>query len=249
MSLLGIDVRFLTAFGDDDYARRIEASCAGLGIDVSNARKVAGARTGTYLYLEGPDGDMALAVNDMAICEQITPQYLSRNLTILNNAQVVVVDANIPEESIRYLCEHCTSPIFCDPVSVAKAGKVKPYIGMMNTLKPNRMEAELIAGIKINNEEDLKKAAEIMLEETEHMIRSTRNLFYALAVHGKMKNEGVDTAALTFALTVHSLIDYQLDKMTAGKAEQLRDSDTLYTKELMEFVRWFSVQVGGEEHE
>ncbi len=92
-------------------------------------------------------------------------------------------------------------------------------------------------------------AAEIMLEETEHMIRSTRNLFYALAVHGKMKNEGVDTAALTFALTVHSLIDYQLDKMTAGKAEQLRDSDTLYTKELMEFVRWFSVQVGGEEHE
>lgn len=92
-------------------------------------------------------------------------------------------------------------------------------------------------------------AAEIMLEETEHMIRSTRNLFYALAVHGKMKNEGVDTAALTFALTVHSLIDYQLDKMTAGKAEQLRDSDNLYTKELMEFVRWFSVQVGGEEHE
>ena len=92
-------------------------------------------------------------------------------------------------------------------------------------------------------------AAEIMLEETEHMIRSTRNLFYALAVHGKMKNEGVDTAALTFALTVHSLIDYQLDKMTAWKAEQLRDSDNLYTKELMEFVRWFSVQVGGEEHE
>ena len=92
-------------------------------------------------------------------------------------------------------------------------------------------------------------AAEIMLEETEHMIRSTRNLFYALAVHGKMKNEGVDTAALTFALTVHSLIDYQLDKMTAGKAEQLRDSDNLYTKELMEFVRWFSGQVGGEEHE
>ena len=170
MSLLGIDVRFLTAFGDDDYARRIEASCAGLGIDVSNARKVAGARTGTYLYLEGPDGDMALAVNDMAICEQITPQYLSRNLTILNNAQVVVVDANIPEESIRYLCEHCTSPIFCDPVSVAKAGKVKPYIGMMNTLKPNRMEAELIAGIKINNEEDLKKAAEIMLDTGLHRV-------------------------------------------------------------------------------
>ena len=92
-------------------------------------------------------------------------------------------------------------------------------------------------------------AAEIMLEETEHMIRSTRNLFYALAVHGKMKKEGVDTAALTFALTVHSLIDYRMDKMTAGKVKQFGDSDHLYTKELMEFIRWFSAQVGGEEHE
>ena len=81
------------------------------------------------------------------------------------------------------------------------------------------------------------------------MIRSTRNLFYALAVHGKMKKEGIDTAALTFALTVHSLIDYRMDKMTAGKVKQFGDSDHLYTKELMEFIRWFSAQVGGEEHE
>ena len=89
-------------------------------------------------------------------------------------------------------------------------------------------------------------AAEIMLEETEHMIRSIRNLFYALAVHGKMKSEGVDTAAMTFALTVHSLIDYRMDKMTAGKAEQFGDGESPYTKELTEFIRWFSVQVGGE---
>ena len=92
-------------------------------------------------------------------------------------------------------------------------------------------------------------AAEIMLEETEHMIRSTRNLFYALAVHGNMRNEGVDTAATTFALTVHSLIDYRLDKMTAGRAEQFGDGDNQYTKELTEFIRWFSTQVGGESHE
>ena len=92
-------------------------------------------------------------------------------------------------------------------------------------------------------------AAEIMLEETEHMIRSTRNLFYALAVHGKMRNEGIDTSAMTFALTVHSLIDYRLDKMTAGKAEQFGDGESPYTKELTEFIRWFSIQSGGKSHE
>ena len=92
-------------------------------------------------------------------------------------------------------------------------------------------------------------AAEIVLEETEHMIRSTRNLFYALAVHGKMKSEGIDTAAMTFALTVHSLIDYRMDRITAGVTDQFGDGEKPYTKELADFVKWFSIQVGGDYHE
>lgn len=40
MSLLGVDVRFLTAFGDDLYAQRIAASCGELGIDISHALQV-----------------------------------------------------------------------------------------------------------------------------------------------------------------------------------------------------------------
>ena len=92
-------------------------------------------------------------------------------------------------------------------------------------------------------------AAEIMLEETEHMIRATRNLFYALAVHEKMKNEGVDTAAMTFALTVHSLIDYRMDRITAGAADHFGDGGSLFPKELTDFIGWFSAQVGGDCHE
>jgi AcrR family transcriptional regulator len=92
-------------------------------------------------------------------------------------------------------------------------------------------------------------AAEIMLEETEHMIRSTRNLFYALAVHGKMKSESIDTAAMTFALTVHSLIDYRMDRITAGVTDQFDDGEKPYTKELADFVKWFSTEIGGDCHE
>jgi AcrR family transcriptional regulator len=92
-------------------------------------------------------------------------------------------------------------------------------------------------------------AAEILLEETEHMIRATRNLFYALAVHGKMKSDGIDTAAMSFALTVHSLIDYQMDRITAGKAKHFGDDESPYTKELKDYIRWFSIQVGGEKDE
>ena len=77
------------------------------------------------------------------------------------------------------------------------------------------------------------------------MIRAARNLFYALAVHGKMKSEGIDTAAMTFALTIHSLIDYQMDRITAGKADRFSNGESPYTKELKEFIWWFSIQNGG----
>ncbi len=77
-------------------------------------------------------------------------------------------------------------------------------------------------------------AAQLMLEETERMISSTRSLFYALVVHGKMKNDDVDTAALSYAMTVHSLIDKQLDAATAGSGGTAGISE-----EMKAYVKWF----------
>ncbi len=163
MSLLGIETRLLTAFGDDIYAERIASSCGELGIDISSALKIEGGATSTYLYIAGPDGEMSLAVSDMDICNMITPQYLASKLHILNNAQLVVADTNIPQESLEYLAEHCTSPIFVDPVSTAKAVKVKNILGKIHTLKPNKMEAEILSGVSIQSDEDLDKVAEVLL--------------------------------------------------------------------------------------
>ncbi len=170
MSLLGVDVRMLTAYGDDIYGQRIAASCAELGIDLSCARQIPGGTTPTYLFLNDDDGDMALALSDMEICEKITPAYLSNHMTLINNAQLVVIDTNIPRESIEFLAERCTAPIFVDPVSTAKAGKVQGVLGKIHTFKPNRMEAELLTGIPITDEESLRKAAQALIDTGMHRV-------------------------------------------------------------------------------
>ena len=187
LSLLGMHVRFLTAFGDDLHAQRIEASCADLGIDISHARKVAGAATSTYLYLNDADGDMMLAVSDMEICERITPDYIASNLSLLNNAQVVVADGNLPAETLEYLAEHCTVPIFADPVSVTKAEKLRPILGRLNTLKPNRMEAELLSGVRITDEGSMHLASEKLLETGLHRV------FLSLGAEGVFAANGKDS--------------------------------------------------------
>lgn len=88
-------------------------------------------------------------------------------------------------------------------------------------------------------------AAGIIVEETDRMIMQSKNMFYALTVHGKIKNDDVDTAAMTYSLTIHSLIDYRMDLLTAGKIKKFGENGSPVPKNIAEFIRWFSRQIEG----
>ena len=170
MALLGVDVRMLTAFGDDMNAQRIAASCGELGIDISHCLTVPGGATSTYLFIADEHGDMALAVSDMDIYDHVTPAFLSGRARLLQNAQLIVVDTNIPAQSIAWLAENIRLPIFADPVSTAKAEKLRPVLGKLHTLKPNRLEAELLSGVPITDEASLNAAADALLATGLHRV-------------------------------------------------------------------------------
>lgn len=164
LTLLGVDTRMITVLGGDVYAQQIAAACGELGIDITPSLQVPEGRTSTYLFISGPDGDMALALADMDIYAHLTPSFLSTRLSVLNSARLVVIDANIPAESIAWLARHIDVPIFADPVSTGKAEKLRPVLGKLHTLKPNRLEAELLSGVPITGEETLSRAAQAMLD-------------------------------------------------------------------------------------
>lgn len=170
LSLLGTDVRLLTAYGEDAHGAQVAASCSELGIDLSHALRTADAPTSTYLYLADNRGEMALAVSDMSICDRISPSYLAAQLPLLQNAQVVVADTNIPQESLEFLAENCNVPLFIDPVSTIKAEKIRGILPGIHTLKPNALEAELLSGVPIHGPEDTRQAAKKLLELGIHRV-------------------------------------------------------------------------------
>ena len=91
------------------------------------------------------------------------------------------------------------------------------------------------------------EAAQIMIDETECMVKYTKALFYALVVHGKMKNEDIDTVALSYAMTIHSFVDLQMDRITAKQAGISEKDEPL--PELLAYIRWFSKQMEVTAHE
>ena len=178
LTLLGLDARLVTVLGDDVYARQIADSCAELGIDLSRSLRVSGAATSTYLYIADQTGDMAAAVSDMDIYRHLTPSALAARASWLNNARVIALDANIPAESIRWLCAHAEVPVFADPVSAAKADRLRDVLDRIHTLKPNRLEAERLSGVAITDERSLNRAADVLLGA------GLRRLFLSLGPEG-----------------------------------------------------------------
>lgn len=62
-------------------------------------------------------------------------------------------------------------------------------------------------------------AAEIMIAETRTMIRATKQLFYAMEAQKVTHFDDADTAAFSFAMAVHAIIDYEGDAGLTGSGE------------------------------
>ncbi len=184
LALLGANVKLVTALGGDDGARRIRESCRALGIDLRCALTVPDAATGSYLFLCGPDGDMAMAISDMEIHEHMTPDRLADLLPVLNGASLVVLDANLPSSALDFLSERCTAPLFADPVSAAKAPRLCGALSRLHTLKPNRIEAAALSGVPITDEQSLLCAADALLAT------GLRRVFITLGQDGVLAAEG-----------------------------------------------------------
>ena len=74
-------------------------------ISLENAEQIENSRSSIYLYVNDNKGDLVTGINDMKICENITPEFLAKKLDFINGAKIVVVDCNLSQESIEWLCE------------------------------------------------------------------------------------------------------------------------------------------------
>ena len=76
-------------------------------------------------------------------------------------------------------------------------------------------------------------AAKIVTEETDKMIIATKQLFYAMEVHKLLHFTNPDMSAVSFAMTIHGLMDYELDQSN-GKCSYETDKNLLD-----DYLKWF----------
>lgn len=181
---MGARVELVTALGGDGYADMIRADCARAGVGLTHAIGFPEENTSTYLFIAGGDGDMTVAVNDMGIHDRMTVGRVRPLLSELNRADLVVIEANPPEETIRFLAENLTVPVIADAVSAAKVMKLKGALPHLDAFKPNRIEAELLTGVAVSDEASARRACKAMLD------MGVRRVFLTMGTHGVCCGEG-----------------------------------------------------------
>ena len=105
--------------------------------------------------------------------------------------------------------------------------------GMVSSYKKMCLDPKMFMFYKIIMSERAinKTAAEIMVSETNVMINATKMLFYALQAKKIANFKDVDSAAYSFSMAVHSIIDHECD-MACANIQNDRDL-------LREYVEYF----------
>lgn len=162
LARLGADSRLLSIVGDDHWGQQIMALTVLAGVNIDLCITQHNARSSSYLSLHNPDGEMKLALNDMSIIDKLDKSALSRCEESIKASDVLVLDANLSESALALCFSYGHQTVFVDPVSSAKAVKLIPFLASVNTLKPNRLEAQLLSDVVISSKSDISKAANVL---------------------------------------------------------------------------------------
>ncbi len=150
LARLEVPTILLTALGDDVEGQRVRDQCEASGIDCSHVRIVEGGRTSTLMALLKPDGELDTTLMDIEIMEWVDSDYLRGHERLIAEADMVVIDATLPESTLETLFELTDMHnvrVCADPTSPALAGRLCRYISSMHLIVPNAAETQVLCGL------------------------------------------------------------------------------------------------------
>jgi pseudouridine kinase len=162
LARLDVPTALIAAVADDMLGEMVAQRTRDAGVDTDLVLSVPGARTGAYLGLLAPEGDVLMGIDDMGIVRRITPRVVRQARRMLRGAGIVVMDANLPTQTIRTvrrICSVAAVPVCIEPVSLPLIGRIIPCIAGSALFTPNVAEAEAILGRTIATLEEAQAAA------------------------------------------------------------------------------------------
>jgi ribokinase len=140
---LGAEVTLISCVGDDHYGNMIVDNLQKNGVSTEYVKPVTGVESGTA-HITLADGNNSIIVvkgaNDF-----ITPDYVEKAIESIKKADMVLIQQEIPEETVEYVADVCASNEVKLLLNPAPARKISSeVISKATFLTPNEHEYQVL---------------------------------------------------------------------------------------------------------
>lgn len=140
---LGADVYMVGRVGDDAYGQDILSNLETQGVRTSYMKPVTEMESGTA-HIILAEGDNSIVVVKGAN-DEVTPDYVSDALSTIDNIGMVLIQQEIPEETVEAVCAICSEkeiPVILNPAPARKVSQ--QVLEQAAYITPNEHEAVLM---------------------------------------------------------------------------------------------------------
>lgn len=174
----GGNVFFVTCLGDDNFSSLLIESFIKDNIQTQFVFMESGMSTGTALIMTDTQGRNCIGVAPGAN-DYLTPNLLEKAIPAIKNAEVVLLQCEIPHETNKYVIDICHKYNKKVILNLAPARNIEDaYLSKLHVLVMNETEAEFLSGSKLSSHSDVERAAELILS------RGPENVIITLGARG-----------------------------------------------------------------
>lgn len=158
----GADIAFIACTGDDDIGERIRKQLQVDRIDVAPVSAVSGESTGVALIFVNGEGENVIGIHagaNAALSSALVDAQRER----IANADALLMQLESPLDSVQLAAqiahEHQTTVVLNPAPARALPDTL---LSLVDIITPNETEAEKLTGVRVENDDDAAKAAQIL---------------------------------------------------------------------------------------
>lgn len=177
---LGEGVLFICKVGNDIFGKQSKEQFEKEGVDTTFVFTDESNPSGVALISVDSRGENCIVVASGANAN-LLPSDIDRAADRIKAAALVLIQLETPIETVEYvaeLCRRANVPLVLNPAPAQKLSDA--LIAKLYLITPNETEAELLSGIRVENESDAVKAAERLCE------MGARNVIITLGSKGAL---------------------------------------------------------------
>ncbi|NLM68325.1 MAG: winged helix-turn-helix transcriptional regulator [Enterococcus sp.] len=131
---LNIPNYLISVYGDDMNGEKFINDCNENDLNIQYCEKITGQHTSSFLYIDDTDGTKVMGIDDMDIFKNMTPDFITKYVKLINHSEYCVVDTNLPSESIEYIYKNVLVPIIIKTTSINKNSRLISFYQRIHTL-------------------------------------------------------------------------------------------------------------------